>query len=222
MAITLASNLAPSGGQSFYLLEDIYIKGSLQIRESISERDQISPTNLKMGALVMTLSDNKIWKVTTLDLPSIEDPELIPYVEWTELELGGSTAGDVQRRQVVIHTLDNLGVDSSEDFSLILGSTSVILKLMVSRKVKVKAFSTPDRDDPNPYEFLATDDHLIDDGSQLLADGSIFRTRNFSIFSNMEEPVTNNIYFTIESVDGVDGPVVMTITYIPMEAIADA
>jgi len=248
MAITLASNLAPAGGKSFYLLEDVYIKGGLQIQDNVAARDLIALTNLKVGALVLTIEEGKIWKVTTLTLPSIEDPTATPTVEWEELKLGNDGAisddapsddkiygrkngewvavpagvpGSLNTRTVAIQTVDNLVAGSSQEFALGLAVSSIILKLTVSRPIKVQAFGTPAKDEPNPYEFIATSDHLTDDGSMLLSDGTVFRTRNFSILANMESPSTSNIYFTVSNVDDAEGSVVLTITYLPLELLPD-
>ena len=42
MALQIASELTPAGGGTFYLLEDVYVKGGLQVRSTISD----SGTNL--------------------------------------------------------------------------------------------------------------------------------------------------------------------------------
>ena len=224
MALQIASDLVPSAGGTFYLMEDVYIKGGLQVRPTIADRDAIPLTNLKIGQLVLCLEDSKIWKVSELVLQTRDNPDVEEYAAWEELELGGGaggTPGDVQRRQVVIHTIETLSVDGEVEFPLSLGTSSIILKLTVSRPVRVKAFSTPEKDEPNPYEFLATDDHLTDDGSQKLADGTIFRTRNYSILANFEDPAKNDIYFTISNVSEDEGQVILTITYVPLEAAAE-
>jgi hypothetical protein len=227
MAVQLASNIAPKNGQTYYMMEDVYLKGGLQVRDNITDRDSIAIANLKLGALVLTVDTGKIWKVKTLVQKTPQDSNVQESVTWEELLLGGTPddeevdPGEVQRRAVVIHTIDNLTVDSSEEFSLELGTSAIILKLTVSRAVRVRAYSTPLKDESNPYEFLATDDHLTDDGSQKLSDGTIFRTRNYSILANFEEPAKNDIYFTIDNVGEAEGPVTLTITYVPLEAAAE-
>lgn len=255
MSLQIASDLVPSSGGTFYLMEDIYVKGGIQIRESTSERDKIAIANLKLGQLVLTLADNKIWKVTELVVPSRENPDAEEKVTWEEFLTGSSSGGggtgglgddapsdgktygrkdgawvEVQSstgptplqpnsRVVVINTIDNLAAGESKDVAIDLAVSSIVLKLTVNRAVKVSAYGTSARDEPNPYQFLATDDHLTDDGTMLLGDGSTFRSRNFSILANMEETPANTIYWTIESVDAFEGPVILTITYLPLEVI---
>jgi hypothetical protein len=226
MAVQLASNIAPKNGQTYYMMEDIYLKGGLQVRNDITDRDSIPISNLKLGALCLTVDDGKIWKVTTLVQITPETPDVTESATWEELKLGGGddgtgTPGDVQRRAVVIHTIETLAVDSEVEFPLSLGTSVIVLRLTVSRPVRVKAFSTAAKDDPNPYEFLATEDHLTDDGSQKLADGTIFRTRNYSILANFEDPAKNDIYFTVSNVGEDEGPVTLTLTYVPLETAAE-
>ena len=215
MALQIAANLVPSGGGTFYLLEDIYLKGGLQVRDSIDERDKIALSNLKVGALVLTIADSKIWKVTELTFPSKQNPDAVEKVTWEELALGGG--GGLGKRQVVIETCPDLKVDTKYEFSLKLGALAIALKIETSRPVRVRAFSTPTKDEENPYEFISTADHLIDDGRQLLADGTVFRTRNYSILANFEDPVRNSTYWTLESVDEQEGPAVITVTYLTQE-----
>ena len=226
MPLQIADNLAPAGGGTFYLMEDIYIKGGLQIRDNAAARDAIDLTNLKLGQLVLTVDDSKLWICKELVLATPEAPDVEEKATWEELKLGGGdddtgTPGDVQRRAVAIHTIESLAVDSEVEFPLLLGTSVIVLRLTVSRPVRVKAFSTAAKDDPNPYEFLATEDHLTDDGSQKLADGTIFRTRNYSILANFEDPAKNDIYFTVSNVGEDEGPMTLTLTYVPLEAAAE-
>lgn len=225
MAIQAASNIIPGGGKSFYLLEDTYIKGGLQVKDNVAARDLVALTNLKVGALVLTVAESKIWKVKTLVVPSAENPDAIPSVEWEEFITngigGGSGSGGYapNTRIVAVHTVENLPVDSEQEFELEMASSSLVLKLETSRPTHLLAYGTPAKDEVNPYEFISTEDHLADDGRQMLADGTIFRTRNYSIFANFEDPVTNKIYFTVKSVDETEGPVTITLTFVPIELV---
>lgn len=252
MAVQLASNITPKNGLTYYMVEDVYFKGGFQVRDSIADRDKIAGGNLKIGQLVLTLADGKIWKLKTNDGPTIEAPETPVKIEWEEFltNAGGgsgglgndapsdgkvygrkngewvavaSSSGPVpmtpNSRGVAIQTFENLAVSEVNEFVLEVAVSCIVLKLELSRPARISAYSTAARNDSNPYQFEATADHLIDDGSQLLADGTVFRTRNFSILANMEDPASNNLYWTLESIDEQEGPVVLTITYIPLEII---
>jgi len=240
MAVQLASNITPKNGQTYYMMEDIYLKGGLQIRLSSYDRDAIPPANLKLGALVLTLDDGKLWIVSSLVQITPTTPDVVEEVVWSEFQLGildapedsqtygrkngewvpvqsGSSTGI--SRKVAIHVVDELPPSAMNEFSLELAASSIILKLEVDRPCRVKAFGSVNRNESNPYEFRATTDHLIDDGTMLLADGTKFRSRNFSIWSNMDANPSDRIYLSVESVDDTEGPLVLTITYLPLEVL---
>ena len=250
MALQIASNLVPSGGGTFYLLEDTYLKGGFSVYDNVAARDAIALSNLKVGQLVLTVDDSKIWKVTELVLQTRENPDVEEKAVWEEFLTGAGASGGFEDapedgktygrqnkkwvevtaggadptvqptpRKVVVHTLPELVTGGLEDFVLELAVSCIVLKLELSRPAMVSAYSSVARDESNPYQFKATEDHLTDDGSMLLADGTVFRSRNFSILANMEVVPSNNIYFRLESVDDASGPVVLTITYLPLETL---
>lgn len=219
MAVQLASNLAPKNNQTFYLLEDVYVKGGLMIQPDLGGRDALPFGNLKLGQLVLILEDGKCWQVTELTGPTLEDPTIPKFIGWTEFKFGnGDVApGTMKARQVAIHTITSLPPNTSTEFKLNLGISAIILRLAVDRPVRVQAFSTETMDEPNPYHFLATEDHLFDDGATLLSDGTVLKSRQYSIWANMDATPINRMYMKISSVDSVDGPVVLTVTYLTLE-----
>ena len=225
MGLQLASDIVPAGTGTYYLMEDIYLKGGLQVRATKEERDGIPIANLKLGALVLTLDDKKLWQVDVLTVPSRENPDAVEKVEWKELALGGGAGGGgeggegpkIGKRVVIVHTVDDLAAGGAREFELELGASSIVLKLETSRPVRIRAFGDPTKEEINPYEFISTPDHLIDDGRQLFEDGTILRTRNYSILANFEEPVTNTIYWTVDSVDEETGPLIITVTFLALE-----
>ena len=90
MTIELQSEAIPANGEDFSLIEDLYFKGGLQIRQDVVDRDSIPIPNLKLGALVYTISDNTIWQVSDISVPTVNDPDAPFFVEWQEFSLGGS------------------------------------------------------------------------------------------------------------------------------------
>lgn len=223
MTIQLAARIVPSNNNTFFLLEDTFLKGSLQIRNNIEDRDSIPLNNLKLGALVLTIAENTIWQVDELILPTIDNLDVIPSVEWKVFSLGGGPNTPIidspSVRSVMIQNIPSLPVGGSVDFDVRMAVSCIALRISVSRPVRIKVFGTPERDEINPYEFLATPDHLVDDGRQLLADGTIFRTRNYSIFANFEDPVTDRLYFTVENLDDDESGVAVTVIYLPLEIL---
>ena len=239
MPIQIASNIVPKNSQTFYMVEDVFIKGGFQIQDNIAGRDAIAFGNLKLGQLVLTTDTGIIWKLTSLAGPTIAAPDTPQVIEWTQLSLGGieeapqdgnvygrsngawtevtSSGGNGNTRLVSVTNISSLDSGSTQDAVLDIGPSCLVFKLTVSRVCKITIYGTPAKDEPNPYTFLATDTHLTDDGSMLLTDGSVFRTRNFSILANMEATVLSSLYMQVDSVDDASGPIVVTITYYPLE-----
>lgn len=125
------------------------------------------------------------------------------------------------RRRRYTTTVPLLGFGNVE-IVLPLGVSSVVYGLTVSRPVKVEVFSTPAKSETNPYTFIATPDHLTDDGTVFFNDGSSFQSRQFSLFANFEEPPVPNVYCTISSIDQylANTPVTLTLFYYP--AVTDS
>ena len=69
MAIFLASNLAPRNGGTWPVLEDTFLKGSMRIVATTTERDNIDSMCRKHGMLVYVQADGKIY-VMNSDLTS--------------------------------------------------------------------------------------------------------------------------------------------------------
>ena len=133
----------------------------------------------------------------------------------------GSPEGSIQRRYYET-TIDSLLGYGNVDVVLPLGISSIVYALSVSRPVKVEVFGTPDKSEPNPYTFIATPDHLTDDGVVILNDGSSYQSRQYSIFANMEDPPSSNVYVTVSSLDPFEAstPVKLSVLYFP--AVTDS
>lgn len=205
MPINLASFIQPRNGNSYFLLEDVYLRGGFQVRQNAADRDAINELNRKAGMLVMTQDDNKIWVLQT-DLAT-----------WQELQVGGGSGGAGERQQL-LHTTAALATDQWDDFSLPLGKTTTLLRLQVDHPCMVEAYGTSMRDESNPYKFVASAEHLSDDGSTKLSDGSVIYGRRYAILSNMEQPASANIYFRIynQGADTENG-ITMTVDFLTLE-----
>jgi hypothetical protein len=86
-----------------------------------------------------------------------------------------------------------------------LGFANMMYSLSVSAPVLVEVYSTPALDEPNPYKFLATDMRLVDDGTTYFADGSLLKTRQYSMLANLETPAVKKIYFKITGIGDIFG-----------------
>lgn len=207
MPIQLASNIVPRNQNTWYLLEDVYLKGGFQVRTDTDDRDSIDPLNLKAGMLCLTQDTKTLW-ILGDDLAT-----------WTVFSTGGGS-GTSFTRQVVVQDCGTMLPGAVTQFTLQLGKTAMILVLAVTYPVLVEAFSTPAMNDTNPYRFLATADHLADDGSMILSDGSIINLRRYAVFANMETPPTDNIYFQVTNQGTTSASVALTITFLPIEGLA--
>lgn len=204
MAIQLPSFLIPRGGNKWYLLEDKYIKGGLQVAATIADRDSIDTENRKAGMLVVVQADGKIYQLES------------SLTSWKEFQVGGGAPV----RQTVEYTTISLAPNAADYFALSLGRSALIFKLIVDTPCIVEAFGTVLRDENNPYKFVATSDHLEDDGSTLMSDGTVLRGRRYSILANTESGNATDIYFRLTNKDVVEKNINLTIQFLPLESVS--
>lgn len=210
MPITVSANLQPRNATNpdptlrgtYYLVEDIYLKGGFQIRATNADRDEINPLNLKAGMLVLTQDSGKIWQ--------LKDDKST----WAEFKIGG---GASLSRNTITYTTGEIASKAQSKFSLQLGSSVLVHTLSVSVPMTVEAFETPDYTDTNPYTFIPTDSHLSDDGSTLLANGEVVFNRRYTILTNQESPKLDNIYFRITNNSDIASSTTLTIQYLTLE-----
>jgi hypothetical protein len=128
----------------------------------------------------------------------------------------GAPESGIRRRRYE-KTISSLAGFGTAEFVLNIGVSSIVYAVSVSRPVQVEVFSTPAKDEPNPYTFIATPDHLTDDGTVILNDGSSFQSRQYSIFSNLEEPPQPNVFVTLTSLDSYQAgtPITFSVFYFP-------
>ncbi len=187
MAIQVASFIIPKNGNTWYILEDKFIKGGLHVVADEAERDAIPAQNRKAGMLVIVQADGLVWSLD-LDMTS-----------WNQFKVGGSTAV----RQTIVYTINDIAAQDRADFALSMGGTCVVYSLSVNTVCQVEAFETDQRADTNPFRFVSTADHLKDDGSTMMTDGTILRGRRYHIFSNQEAIPSADIYFRVTNLDAL-------------------
>lgn len=211
MAIQVASFLVPKNFNSWYILEDRYMKGGLHVCTTVENREEIPPESRKHGMLVVIQEDESLWMLN-------EDLET-----WKAFKTGGGGTGV---RQKIVQRVQGLASQDHAEFALDIGPTALVLSLEVDTVCQVEAFETYQMEDTNPYRFVATDDHLVDDGSTKMTDGTILRGRRYSIFSNQDPLPKPEIYFRITNIDAKpstgDVPVkdiTLTLTFLPLEGV---
>jgi len=132
----------------------------------------------------------------------------------------GAPESGIYRRKYQT-TINNLLGFGSVELTLNLGISSIVYGVNVSRPVKVEVFGTPQKDEPNPYTFIATPDHLTDDGTVVLNDGSSFQSRQYNVFANMEDPPVPNVYVTVSSLSPFEALSPVTLSFFYYPAVTD-
>jgi hypothetical protein len=203
MSILVASFLIPKNNQTWYVVEDKFMKGGLHVVANAAERDAINPVSLKASMLAITQDDNKIWQLAA------------DKVTWNAFSAGGGSG--VSPRMKIDHPITAIAPGDSIDFNLILGKTVIVLYLGVTVPCMVQVFETEDRFDENPYTFIATSDHLVDDGSTKMTDGTILRGRRYSILANRSPIPVADQYFRVSNVGSTSLDTVLSVEYISIE-----
>jgi hypothetical protein len=203
MAIQLSTFLLPKNNNTFFLLEDKFIKGGLRSCVDHAERDAINALNRKKGMIVVTQNDTKLWMLET------------DKVTWTEVTLGG---GNLPVRQTLIYTTQSLATNASENFTLAMGKSCLLYELRVdSGPCELMAYSEPTRAETNPYTFKALVNHLVDDGTTFLSDGTPVKGRRYSILMNLENSLSDNIYWTLVNKKAGNAAFTVTLSFLPIE-----
>lgn len=132
-----------------------------------------------------------------------------------------SEVGNRVRENYSIKTL-LLAPNASETFVIDCGSSAIVQRLKVDAPCVVEVYGVADKnpiDDPTPYRFVATAERLMDDGSTVLRDGTILKTRQYSIFVNHEDPKQPQVYGVITNNQSTPASITLTLTYLTVEDI---
>ena len=132
-----------------------------------------------------------------------------------------SEVGNRTREYFELTTL-LLAPNASEVFVIDCGATAIVQKLAVDRPCVVEVYGVEDRnpiDDPTPYRFIAVSGHLADDGATTLRDGTVLKTRQYSIFANLETPKRAQVYGVITNNQSTATAINFKMTYLTVEDI---
>lgn len=163
-----------------------YDKGSpFSVVATEAERNELAldEENRIVGMLALTTNNNKIWQLK---------PDFATWQEFVPRSVKQSTFATVE-------SIESLGF---ADFELEIGNAVIVYSVEVSHPCVLEVFESETRDDTNPYRFISTEDHLKDDGSTLLSDGSILRGRRYHIWSNINN--LNKIYCKVTNLSDTD------------------
>lgn len=165
--------------------------------------------------IAVTQDNNKLWIL--IATPVVTPPS--PAV-WEELVLGGGGGGELNIgiRQTLVHTTGDLAPEASEQFVLPMGKSCLLYNLSTSvGPCELRGFSTPARNETNPYKFIATESHLADDGTTYLSDGSSVLGRRYSVLMNLEDVVYSNLYWTVVNKKAASSVFTLTFSFLPLE-----
>lgn len=216
MPIALPSNLLPRNATNpdpalrgtYFLMEDIYLKGGYQIRETHQDRDEINVLNRKSGMWVRTQSDGVIWELQD-DL-----------VSWQPVSFGSSGGPGLGKRKIYRYTTPVLQQNEYHDVTVFEDlSTALVLRLFVDVPCVVEIHSTAQRNDSNPYRFIATAEKLEDDGISQLEEASVIKHRRFSIIANLEDPPALGMFCRIFGTE-LSSVVELTALALPLESLS--
>lgn len=185
------------------MIEDKFIKGGLRVVDSLAERDAINSLNKKAGMIVINKTDKRLYQL---------QDDLTTY---QEVQLGGG--GGLSVRQTAIHKTIALEDSAVESFDLDLGKSAIIYNLQVDNVCMVEAYGKNDFSDTNPYRFVSALDHLVDDGSTYLVDGTRVYGRRHTIVANLDDPLNTNIHWRVTNLSNAPAEITLTVNFLPLE-----
>ena len=162
----------------------------------------------------LTIDPNRI-------LPAFGDAGQIPVkqsgggVAWEKVTARGSVS---TRTAIVKSDFAALPVTSDVNFTLAMSRTCMLMEVTVNAPdLYVQCFSTPDRDEENPYTFKSAVGRLTDTGVSELPDESLQFNRRYAFVANQESPTTTDLYWSITNQGAVSVTPVLTVKYLVLE-----
>jgi len=125
----------------------------------------------------------------------------------------GGTEGALVTRNSWEYITPEIPVDGEHEFEIELGISLIVYDLTVSAPCLVQVYGTPEKDEDNPYTFRGIENHLRDDGTTELEDGTIIKTRQYSIFANLEEEPLPKLYARITNETDTAQSFTISLTY---------
>ena len=130
-----------------------------------------------------------------------------------------NASGSVGTR-VTFTKSDFVGIPVSSDvnFTLDMGRTVMLIDVTVNTPdLLIQCFSTPNRDEENPYTFKSAVGRLTDTGVSVLPDDSLQYNRRYGFVVNRESPTTTNLYWNITNQGSTTVTPVLIVTYLVLE-----
>lgn len=183
-----------------------YVKTPFGQIIEIPEGSDVDPRSLE---LVATQADLRLSEVNFSNILKVDN----------KVTLAKQQLVDRARKTFTFNT-EELEPDEFIKFEIPTGSSALVTRLEVDFPCTVEIYSDKNYSDSVPYTFIATEDHLIDDGRTLLSDNtSVVTKRVFSVI-NRDTPIDNKVYGKISNYDqNLSIDVNLIIEFIPIETI---
>ena len=147
------------------------------------------------------------------DPGQIAQKQLDGSIAWVDSVAGAGNRGIAELESPV-----QLATGESHNFELTMAKTAMLLKVTLNAPdVEIKGFTTGLREDQNPFTFISHIDFMTDEGVFVIDASNKEFKRRFSFMANLEDPVSDKLYFTFTN-KGV-APVIpkVTIEYLSMQ-----
>lgn len=137
MPVLVSSNLVPSAGAKWPVLEDTYFRGGMRVVANVAARDAIyanaqSRNCLKVGTLVLTADDSKLWRYSATNTWT----EYKPKSQYSHVQSVASTVWTVQHnlncRYFTYSIFDDQGYQIMPDNCRILDNNNLELSFLLA------------------------------------------------------------------------------------------
>lgn len=125
-----------------------------------------------------------------------------------------------RKRKSFTYTTATLQGDEFEKFDLPIGCSAFVIRLEVDVACTVEIYPDSSYADATPYTFIATDDHLLDDGRILMSDNTSTITKRTFLLVNRDSPIQNKLYAKITNSESSTPQIVnLIMEYISIETV---
>lgn len=114
----------------------------------------------------------------------------------------------------VTFVTDTLSQNQVQQFTLDTSALFILQSVQVDRTCKVECHSTSAYNDTNPYGFISTATHLIDDGSYTTNNATFYGPR-FITLMNLESPSSGKSFWRITNTNAIPTAITLRVTVLP-------
>lgn len=136
------------------------------------------------------------------------------YIGKKGVGASGNTGGAPTVSNITFIT-NSLGYDQFQNFTLDTGTMFVLQKIEVDGPCRIECHTTSSYNDTNPYIFVATDSHRVDDGSYT-SNGQTYYGPRFITLMNLESPSSGKSFWKVtQASTGPAKPITIKVAAVP-------